>query len=158
LFSTNMSLRSGTTPISRCETDLFIAALGHWGIQIVIGECKDAGGAITADDAKKMSAVADAFPTDIFEPYILFSKTGAFTPDDIANCRLAQPEHERSRVIMLTDEQLKHERIFEVRDEQVQIRGTAASLENMAEFTRETYLTEKFDQRSPVYPDDQAVI
>jgi hypothetical protein len=45
------------------------------GLQIASGKCKIAGCAITADDAKKMSAIADAFLTDIFEPYILSLKT-----------------------------------------------------------------------------------
>jgi len=86
-----------------------------------------------------MAAIANAFSPEIFEPYVLFSKTGKFTLDDVANCRLAQPEYMNPRVILLSDEELERERIFDTADSKVQIRGRAASLESLAEFTRETY-------------------
>jgi hypothetical protein len=95
LFMTNMALKPVSAQIEPCETDLFIAVQAHETIQVVVGECKDGGGAITADDARKMSAVADAFPWEHFDPYILFSKTGPFTAEDISNCSLAQPKHSR---------------------------------------------------------------
>jgi hypothetical protein len=141
LFLTNLSLRSLTAHIEPCETDLFVAVQAHDAIQIVVGECKDVGGGISADDARKMAAVADAFPLETFDPYILFSKTSPFTAEDIENCSLAQPEHSRSRVIMLTGRELEHDRLYEEAAEQFHIRAPG-TLENMAEVTHHAYFSQ----------------
>lgn len=109
--------------------------------QVVVGECKDVGGVITADDARKMSAVADAFPWEHFDPYILSSKTGPFTAEDISNCFLAQPKHSRQRVIMLTDRELEAHDPLDRSAEEIELRIGSRTLEGMADVTRQRYFS-----------------
>jgi hypothetical protein len=139
LFLTNMSLKPITAIIDPCETDIVVATQGHDGIQVAVGECKDAGGVITAEDARKMGAVADAFPADKFDPYVIFSKTAPFTPEDIANCRLAQPKNQRFRVIMLSDRELEPHRVYERSFDGSAAKSVARSLSSMASVTHDVF-------------------
>ena len=63
-----------------CETDFVVLAPGNdrKGTEIIIGECKDAGGIITDDDVLKLGMVADALSRTALNPYILFSKLAPF--------------------------------------------------------------------------------
>jgi hypothetical protein len=141
MFITNLTLKPVSAQIEPCETDLFVAIQAHETVQVIVGECKDSGGSITGDDARKMAAVADAFPREHFDPYVLFSKTAPFTDDDIANCGLAQPKYSRQRVIMLTDRELESHQIFERAAQDLQLRNPSGTLENMAEMTRQIYFS-----------------
>jgi hypothetical protein len=74
--------------------------------QVVIGECKAAGGRITREDAEHLAKVADALPYRRLNVFILFAKTGAFSQEEIDACSLAQHMwHER--VIMLGKDELE---------------------------------------------------
>lgn len=142
MFLTNMSLSPLTAHIAHCETDIFVALSAGDKIQIAVGECKDAGGQIELDDAKKLAAVADAFPPHRFEPFIIFSKTAPFTPDEIENCRAAQMAHS-ARVILLSDRELEPYRLYEKTAKEFAVRQSASSLEEMARITHEVYFSPK---------------
>jgi hypothetical protein len=87
---------------------------------VIIGECKDRGqspdaggdgGTINANDITNLRAVADSFPRERFEVYILLAKLCAFSPTEIELARSLNGEHEL-RVIMLTDRELEPYRLF----------------------------------------------
>jgi transposase len=143
LLLTNMLLKSAGASIPDCETDLFVALPKGSSIQVAIGECKDAGGHIDPDDAKKLAAVADAFPSDKFESYIVFSKTAPFTQDEIENCRAAQFKSGGLRVIMLSDRELEPYFVYERTSQQFEVRHSAASLEDMARVTHDVFFAPK---------------
>jgi hypothetical protein len=147
LFLTNISLKPVTAKIEPCETDLFVAMQGQDRVQVAVGECKDAGGAITAEDARKMAAVADSFPHEQFESYVIFSKTAPFTPEDIENCRQAQPKNQRFRVIMLSNRELEPNRLYERTSQDYEIRSLTRSLSNMAEVTHAVYFAPRVKSR-----------
>ena len=88
---------------------------------VLIGECKDRGqapaaggdgGTINAKDIASLRAVADAFPRDRFEVYIVLAKLCAFTPAEIELARSLNEEYQL-RVIMLTDRELEPYHFFD---------------------------------------------
>lgn len=88
---------------------------------VIIGECKDRGqssvqggdgGTINANDIANLRAVADSFPRDRFEVYILLAKLCAFTPAEIELARSLNGEHQ-PRAILLTERELEPYHLFE---------------------------------------------
>jgi hypothetical protein len=62
-------------------------------LQIAIGECKGSR-EITADDVQKLALVADALIGNRdCEAFIVFSKTGPFTPEEVERCKSAQRKY-----------------------------------------------------------------
>ena len=56
IYTTSLELTPGTAAIEPCETDFVVIRTGYshnspYQPQVVIGECKAAGGSITAADA-----------------------------------------------------------------------------------------------------------
>jgi len=140
LFLPNMKLESATAKIPSCETDIFIAIQEGEDTLLAIGECKDAGGSITKDDATKMAAVADALSNSGLDCYVIFSKTGAFTADDVENCQLAnQPG--RTRVIMLSDRELEPDGIYAKASEDFEIGRHGSRMHDMAIATHNIFFS-----------------
>ena len=111
LYTTCLELKPGSAPIDKCETDFVVIVNGHshnmpHQPQVVIGECKAAGGTITRDDAEHLAKVADALPYRRLNVFILFAKTRAFSEEEIDACSLAQHTW-RERVIMLGKDELE---------------------------------------------------
>ncbi|HDR8858156.1 TPA: hypothetical protein QDA74_003256 [Burkholderia territorii] len=82
---------------------------------MIVGECKDRGqaaaaggdgGTINAVDIANLHIIADSFPKERFEVFILLSKLCAFTPHEIELAKSLNSEH-LYRVIMLTDRELE---------------------------------------------------
>src|SRR5262249_50321998 len=73
-----MTLEPITAQIEKCETD-FVLLCQDWRgrLKLVIGECK-ANGKIDGEDVRNLSTVADAFPPDRFDVFLVFSKTSNF--------------------------------------------------------------------------------
>lgn len=138
LFLPNMTLKPLRANIESCETDIFIATQDGSDTMLAIGECKDAGGCITAEDARKMSAVSDALSKSGLQCYIVFSKTAPFTTEDIENCRDANDGCRRTRVIMLSDRELEPYHVYEKVSAEFEIRG-GHSLHDMALATHNIY-------------------
>ena len=80
--------------------------------QLVIAECKAAGGKITREDAVHLAKVADTFPDRRLNVFILFAKTGTFSEEEVEACSLAQHVW-RERVIILGKDELEPYRIDE---------------------------------------------
>jgi hypothetical protein len=141
MFLPSLDLRAkpGANP-PKCETDLF-AILPHDDerkTQILIGECKDEGGAIDAKDVANMIAVADAFPRHRFEVFILFVKLAPFAPREIVLAR-AGNEPYRHRVILLTARELEPYHLYERTEKELGIKGHGGSLAEAARVTKEIY-------------------
>lgn len=88
---------------------------------VIIGECKDRGhapaqggdgGTINAGDIGNLRAVADSFPRERFEVYILLAKLCAFTPAEIELARSLNSEHQH-RVILLTERELEPYHLYD---------------------------------------------
>lgn len=144
VFVTSMTIESAGAKITPCETDLVIVSeKGFYDdlVGIAIGECKGRG-EITEEDVRKLAQVADAFPKDRIQAYILFSKTVSFTVEEIARCRAAQPAGRR-RVILLSDRELEPYFVYERAAEEFEIDPTAISLEDLANTTHALYFDPK---------------
>jgi hypothetical protein len=138
LQSTNLNLAAGPkSPL--CETDLFLAVQEYDRVSIAVGECKDAKGEITEQDVKKMSQVAEAFPKEYFDPFLIFAKTGSFTEDEIDRCKTVQEKHGRLRVILLSDRELEPYFVYERAAKRFKVDTTVISLDDLARSTGQLY-------------------
>lgn len=118
---------------------------------VIIGECKDRGmsraqggdgATINADDVANLRAVADSFPKQRFEVYILLAKLCAFTPVEIELARSLNAEREL-RTILLTERELEPYHLFERTKKLFEIDEYGDSLEDLARATVTVY----FDPR-----------
>lgn len=134
-----MNLESITAPIERCETDFIMLGQTFKGrVELVIGECK-MNQEITEEDVRKLSKVADAFPADRFDVFIVFAKGGKeFTVEEIQRCRAADSVT-RQRTILLSARELEPYFVYERAQKEFSMRGHGVSLEGMAEATHEIY-------------------
>jgi hypothetical protein len=134
-------LSPGSSAIANCETDIFIATQGVHRIEVAVGDCKDARGKIDLKDIQNLAAVADAFPREIFESYIVFAKTGLFTPEEVENCRQAQ--NGQMRVIMLSSKELEPYHLYQRFSKDLNMRASVSSLGGMARATSQIYFAPK---------------
>lgn len=141
VFVTSMNIESATGAFNKPrETDfVIISEKGFFDEQLglAIGECKG-GYEITEQDVKNLTQVADAFPKDRIAPFIVFSKTIPFTPEEIERCRVAQPEG-RKRVILLSNRELEPCFVYERAAKEFDIDSTAVSLQDLANTTHLLY-------------------
>lgn len=115
---------------------------------VIIGECKDRGqspahggdgGTINANDIAKLRAVADSFPQERFEVYILLAKLCAFTSTELDLARSLNSEH-RLRVIMLTERELEPYHLFERTEKLFDIARYGSTPEDLARATVAIFL------------------
>lgn len=142
-YSTSLDLtpQKGVS-LPRCEVDfVWIVAQSYPEKTVVIlAECKDRGqnstqggdgGTINAKDIENLRAVADAFPRDRFDVFILLAKLCPFTPQEIELAKSLNEPHRR-RVILLTDRELEPYHFYDRTSKQFNIAdhhgGDAASL------------------------------
>ncbi len=144
VFVTSMTIESPAGAFTPCETDfVMISDKGFFdgSLGIAIGECKGRY-EITKQDVKNLSQVADAFPKDRIAPFVIFSKTIPFTPEEIARCRAAQPAGRR-RIILLSDRELEPYFVYERAAREFEIDSTAVSLQDLADTTHALYFDPK---------------
>ncbi|TAK85259.1 MAG: hypothetical protein EPO09_20370 [Aquabacterium sp.] len=115
---------------------------------VIIGECKDRGqspdaggdgGTINANDIANLRAVADSFPRERFEVYILLAKLCAFTPTEIELARSLNGDHEL-RVIMLTERELEPYHLYERTEKLFKIDRYSTSPADLARATVSIFL------------------
>ncbi len=135
VFTTAMTLMPSGAAIQPCETDFVVVTSRprDHRIQIAIGECKTRK-PITADDVSKLSAVAEAFPSDRFDVFVIFSRLTPFTPEEVELAKAANKPY-RTRVILLTDRELEPSFVYERTAKEFDIRQTAVSYEDLANAT-----------------------
>jgi hypothetical protein len=144
MYSTAMSFQPAGASIEACECDFVGVVAGARGIsespvQIVFGEAKS-GGAFDAQDVRKLGALVEAVPSDLGQAYILFSKTGTFSPEEIALARTLNTDYLR-RVILWSGDELEPFYPYERSQAKLGDQWHAVSLTNMAEITRRLYFT-----------------
>jgi hypothetical protein len=140
MYSTAINFRPAGAAIEPCESD-FVAVIegttGRSPVQIVFGEAKTEG-PIDAQDMRKLGKLADAVPSDLAQTYLLFSKTGAFSTDEIALAKALNTEHRR-RVILWSREELEPYFTYERSQNKLGQDWHAASLTDMANITHRLY-------------------
>lgn len=142
LYATCLELSSQKPTIDACETD-FVAVTSGFSRnrphlpQLIIGECKSAGGQITRDDARHLRQVASVFPRNRLSPFILFAKTGQFSEDEIEACAISQDELQ-PRVLLFDKDDLESHDIIKRRPD---ANGTLAAqgLEGLAQLMTKWY-------------------
>ncbi|MFH0801507.1 MAG: hypothetical protein V2A78_03850 [bacterium] len=146
LYTTGMNINPITAPVNTCETDLVLITQTHNGrVQLAIGECKTRGEKIAEKaekDVENLKKVADAFPPERFESFIVFSKTHPFTENEIKRCQAAQVSG-RHRVIILSDRELEPNFIYERTVLEFDIRESVISLKDLAKNTHDIYFEPK---------------
>lgn len=144
LFTTNMNLDPDGVAIDPCETDLiFLSWHASDRLELAIGECKSPGEEITDQDISNLTKVADAFPQERIDVYIVFSKTGTFTDAEIARCKKASDDYAHKygkyRIIILAQRELEPYFVYEWAEKEFNIRRTAISLGDLARGTVDIY-------------------
>jgi hypothetical protein len=144
MYSPAMDLRSIGADIEPCESDFVVVVSGALGVsespvQILIGEAKT-GKPIDAQDVRKLGKVAAAIPKHLGQCFILFSKTEAFTPDEIALARTLNSEYER-RVILWSQDELEPYFLYERAADRLGQLRYASTLTDMANVTHQLWFT-----------------
>jgi hypothetical protein len=143
------AIRSPLTKISTvrepCESDFVVVSAGATGIseapvQIVFGEAKSEG-AFDAQDVRKLGRLADAVPRELADAFVLFSKTGTFTSDEIALARTLNTEHRR-RVILWSREELEPYYPYERSKDTLGDRWLSGTLNDLAKSTHALFFKE----------------
>lgn len=115
---------------------------------VIIGECKDRGkssaqggdgGTINPSDIANLRVVADSFPRERFEVYILLAKLCAFTPAEIELARSLNGEHQL-RAILLTERELEPYHLFERTEKLFKVDRYGRSPEDLARATVAIFL------------------
>jgi hypothetical protein len=143
MYSAAMSFRPNGAAIEPCESD-FVVVAGKLGIseapvQIVFGEAKTEG-LIDAQDIRKLGKLADAVPRELAQTYILLSKTGTFSSDEIEIAKTLNTDH-RQRVILWSRDELEPYYAYERSREKLGDNWHAVSLRNMARITHQLHFT-----------------
>jgi hypothetical protein len=144
MYSTALNFRPAGAAIEPCESDFVGVVSGALGIsespvQIVFSEVKTEG-SFDAQDVRKLGALADAVPRDLAQAYILFSKTGTFSPDEIAMASGLNAEHSR-RVILWSRDELEPYQPYERSRARLGDRWAATTLTDMANVTQRLYFS-----------------
>lgn len=147
-FSASLDLRQGDgNEPQHCEIDFVWLEIGNWRhfyrSSLILAECKDQGPIDLADftrDVENLRTVADAFPSNRFEVFILLVKLAPFTPGEIATARTLNTARRR-RVILLTAEELEPYQLYErlERERGQPILCTCA--QDLANMTAQIYFT-----------------
>jgi hypothetical protein len=103
----------------------------------VFGETKTEG-LIDAQDIRKLGKLADAVPRDLAQVYILLSKTGTFSADEIALARTLNVDGSR-RVILWSRDELEPYYVYERSRTKIGDDWHAVSLTDMARITHQLY-------------------
>lgn len=150
LVTMAMALTPDGADIPDCETDfVFLAPGGRNGpIQLLIGECKTRH-PITEQDVANLRRVADAFPPEKFEVYVVFAKLAEFTADEIAHIQTLNDERRR-RAIMLTTRELEPWFVYERAEEVFDIQKVVVTFTGMADNTHDIF----FEPRLKAMPED----
>jgi hypothetical protein len=147
IFTTAMTLKPKSTDIPECETDFVMVAerpRDH-RIEITIGEAKTRK-RITADDVAKLKAVADVFPKDRYDVYVVFSRLTPFSEEEVEHIKQVNGPHDR-RAIMLTDRELEPYFIYERTAKEFDVSNAPVSFGDMVIATARVFFERR--RRTP---------
>jgi len=144
-YSVSLDLKPlAQTKGKNCEVDFawLLPPIGNKNV-LIIGECKDSGfspardmdgGTINSSDIENLRAVADSFPKERFEVYILLAKLCPFTPTEVELARTLNGDYDE-RVILLTERELEPYFIFERTAKIFPVQRHAVSADDLARAT-----------------------
>jgi hypothetical protein len=154
LTSLDLTPKSGVK-LAKCEVDFV------WMINqpfpdrtvVILAECKDKGykarqgeegdgGTIDVNDIENMRMLADAFPRDRFEVFILLAKLCAFTPQEIELAKTLNKKHHQ-RVILLSDRELGGFDLYERARKKFEMTNFGMDVKGMARATVEVFFEPK---------------
>lgn len=145
LYTTAMDLKpKSVNPIKfkndKCETDLVVIVPRSIDgkINVAIGECKTRK-EISDDDVYNLKVVADAFPRERFNVFVIFSKLMPFSQEELKRMRQFNNEYHR-RVILFTNRELEPYFLYERTAQEFKIDRQAVSFEDMAKITEQVFL------------------
>lgn len=143
MYSTSANLPSTNPKVKTCEADFLLMLKGRkhqheTPIQLLIGECKSEGGVIDGEDVLKMGKLALELEENLGEAYVMFSKTGAFSKDEIALIQTLNGKH-KLRAIIWSPDQLEPYRPYEREDQSKIPKKHANSLSDLAQNTKALY-------------------
>ncbi|HVA63845.1 MAG TPA: hypothetical protein VNF74_08985 [Terriglobales bacterium] len=150
LYATGTELTPAAAGIHKCEADfvVFAETCPERRLQVAIGECK-AKGEITDEDVRNLTKVADALEAgNECQVFIVFAKTGTFTPAEVTRCSAAQGRY-RLRVIMLSGRELEPYLMYELTGQEFIVPTTVISLEDMAQGTQCIYFEPRPKNQQP---------
>lgn len=151
ICTTAMEITPTTAFVNKCETDLILITQNYEGhVQLLIGECKS-NKEIEEEDVLNLKRIADVFPQERFEVFIIFSKTTSFTPKEIECCKVAQDPY-RHRLILLSGRELEPYYLYERTAKEFYIDEHAATLEEFAKNTHNIYFDPKTKKISTLLP------
>lgn len=142
MYSTALNFTSKGASIEKCESDFVAVVSGGMSQspnQIVFGEAKT-GKQFDADDVHKLSRLADAIPSELAEAFILFSKAGTFSSEEINLAKAVNRKHQ-SRVILWSREELEPYFPYERSEAKLGGNWHATTLSDMAKFTERLFFT-----------------
>jgi hypothetical protein len=123
-----------------CEVD-FLMILPHTypdNAEVILGECKDEGGTIDANDVENLRRVADLLPANRFKTYIVFAKLAPFTPEETALAKTLNGPYQQ-RVILLTAREIEPYDIYERTKKELGINSHGGSPRELARVTSQIY-------------------
>jgi hypothetical protein len=132
----------GSTNIEKCEAD-FVAVIagapgaGESPVQILLGEAKTHTD-FDAEDVRKLGKLADAIPHDLAQAFVMFAKTDAFTPDEIAMAKTLNSRY-RQRVILWSRDELEPYFVYERSAERLGQLRYAVALTDMVRATEQLW-------------------
>lgn len=154
-YAPGVQLRPGPAPIEECEADFILLAPGSprsgKPLTLILGECKDAGGEISAEDVRKLTAVARALDDGPWDVFVLFAKCGEFIVAEIERCRAGRRkifEHEGvahyfQDIIMLSRRELEPYYLYEETAREFEIQVYAHFFDELGHNTSNIYFEPK---------------
>jgi hypothetical protein len=144
--SYDLEPNAGVT-LPRCEIDFIwiIPDCYPDPTQIILGECKDEGYRIDRADVDHLRSIADALPSNRFEPFILFAKLSPFSAEEIALAKSLNGPYQ-SRVILLTARELEPYHIYERTAKETGITSYGGSPEELALVTNRIYFQTQIEE------------
>jgi len=115
--------------------------------ELILGECKDrgkdpddprGGDTITQADVERIRKVADAFPKNRFDVYILISKLAPFTSNEVAAAKTLNSQY-HNRVILLTPDELEPYHIYDRLSDPLKRHARGGSAQQLAATTAMIY-------------------
>lgn len=153
IYTTALTLTPHGADIATCETDfVFVASGGREGrTQIAIGECKTRQ-SISEQDVSNLLRVAEAFPEDRFDVFLVFAKLDDFSEEEVRHTQVANDQY-RKRAILLTARELEPWDIYERSNDIFDVRRHAISLRELADATEAIF----FEKRLKMGQDEAGV-
>jgi hypothetical protein len=140
--SYDLTPKAGVT-LPVCEVDFLMVIPDRFPQKprVLLGECKDEGGHIDAEDVEHLRQVADALPPRRFETYIVFAKLAPFTPEEVALVKTLNGPYQ-NRVILLTARELEPYHIYERTEAELGNQSYGNTPEELAGVTARIYFAD----------------